>query len=73
MCHETTVLAPYFRSAIEFINDSFMYKMSVLVHCKEGDSKSAALVIAYLIYKFKISFDKAYDVVKAKRPSIKLT
>lgn len=50
-----------------------MYKMNVLIHCKEGDCKSAALVIAYLIYKFKISFEKAYEIVKTKRPSIKLT
>jgi protein-tyrosine phosphatase len=55
MCHETTVLSPYFKSTIEFINDSFMYNMNVLVHCKDGNCKSAALVIAYLIYKFKIS------------------
>lgn len=50
-----------------------MYKMNVLVHCKEGDCKSAALVIAYIIYKFKISFEKAYEIIKAKRPSVKLT
>lgn len=47
--------------------------MNVLVHCKEGDCKSAALVIAYIIYKFKISFEKAYEIIKAKRPSVKLT
>lgn len=47
--------------------------MNVLVHCKEGDCKSASIVIAYLIYKFKISFEKAYEVVKAKRGSVKLT
>lgn len=50
-----------------------MYKMNVLVHCKEGDCKSAALVIAYIIYKFKISFEKAYEIIKAKRSSVKLT
>jgi len=30
--------------------------MNVLVHCKEGDSKSATLVTAYLIYKYKTEF-----------------
>lgn len=49
-----------------------MYKMNVLVHCKEGDSKSAILVIAYLIYKFKISDIKALEIVKKKRPYVKL-
>lgn len=73
MCHESTILAPYFKSAIEFINDSFMYKMNVLIHCKEGDSKSASLVIAYLIYKYKIPFDKAYEIIKNKRSSVKLS
>jgi protein-tyrosine phosphatase len=47
--------------------------MNVLVHCKEGDNKSASLVAAYLIYKFKIDTEKALQVVKAHRPSISIS
>lgn len=37
-----------------------MDKKNVLIHCKTGDSKSACLVMAYLVYKYKIDFNKAY-------------
>lgn len=73
MCHETTSLGPYFQSAIEFVNDSWKYKMSVIVHCKDGNSKSALLVAAFLVYKFKISAEKAVEVVTMKRPSACIT
>ena len=42
-----------------------------LVHCKLGISRSAAVVIAYLIKYYKLSTDEAVDFVKSKRTSIK--
>ena len=47
--------------------------MNVIVHCKDGDKKSAAIVIGYVMYKFKISWEKSYELVKTKRPCVNLS
>ncbi len=43
---------------------------NILVHCARGKSRSASMVIGYLIWKEKISFEEAYYRVKKKRPII---
>lgn len=42
----------------------------VIVHCYYGVSRSATIVIAYIMKKYKISYEKAFDRVKAKRSII---
>lgn len=42
----------------------------VLVHCAEGISRSASLVIAYLMRTNKWDFKTSLDFVKEKRPKI---
>ncbi len=42
----------------------------VFVHCAAGESRSATIVIAYLMWNKKMTFDKAYNLVKEKRPRI---
>eukprot|EP00451_Oxyrrhis_marina_P031185 CAMPEP_0204374028 /NCGR_PEP_ID=MMETSP0469-20131031/48413_1 /ASSEMBLY_ACC=CAM_ASM_000384 /TAXON_ID=2969 /ORGANISM="Oxyrrhis marina" /LENGTH=707 /DNA_ID=CAMNT_0051364571 /DNA_START=10 /DNA_END=2130 /DNA_ORIENTATION=+ len=42
----------------------------ILVHCKEGVSRSSTVVIAYLMWKLKVSFSAAHDMVVAARPII---
>ena len=56
----------YFGECLNFIkgNDK------VFVHCAAGESRSATIVIAYLMWKNKMVFDKAYDFVKQKRSRI---
>jgi len=39
----------------------------VLVHCRAGVSRSASLVVGYLMWKDKISLDKALTQVKKER------
>lgn len=41
-----------------------------LVHCMAGVSRSATMVLAYLIKHQKMSLSEAYDHVKSKRPCI---
>ena len=42
----------------------------VLVHCYKGASRSATFVIAYLMWKNKISLLRAFKYVHAKRPIV---
>jgi protein-tyrosine phosphatase len=52
--------------SIVFINK---YKKSgnILVHCRAGVSRSSSCIIAYLMYNYDISYDKAYKYLKTKR------
>ena len=51
---------------------SFMNKRrgKYLVHCHFGKSRSSSFVIAYLMYKKKWRYKKAYDYVKKRRKYI---
>ncbi len=40
---------------------------SVLVHCTQGISRSAALCIAYIMYNRKVPYDEAFKGVKSIR------
>jgi atypical dual specificity phosphatase len=42
----------------------------VLVHCRAGVSRSATIVIMYLMRDKKISFDEAIRTVRQKRPIV---
>lgn len=56
-----------FFKCINYINDVKKKKGRVLIHCYKGVSRSVSIVIAYLIYLYKWSYDKAFDFVQSKR------
>jgi protein-tyrosine phosphatase len=56
----------YFKECIEYINSG----EKVFVHCHAGISRSASIVIAYLMWKEKLSFSEAKEFVKSRRPAI---
>lgn len=60
-------LIPIFEETYDYIDNA---KGNILVTCKLGNSRSAAIVIAYIMKKFNVSFEKAYHYVKQKRSVI---
>lgn len=65
---ESNVIPPI-KKCIDIIHTN--RKENVLVHCNAGVSRSAAIVIAYLIIIMRLSYDDAYNKVKAVRSCIR--
>lgn len=62
------LIAQYLQQATEFFN---RYD-KVLVHCRMGRSRSAAIVVGYLIRHYGFSFARALDLVRGSRPSVNI-
>ena len=45
----------------------------VLVHCYMGASRSASVVIHYLMGKYHMSYDQSLHIVKSRRPIVNLS
>ncbi|XP_076654009.1 dual specificity protein phosphatase MPK-4 isoform X1 [Halictus rubicundus] len=60
-------LLTHFGDSYEFINHALETNCRILVHCYFGVSRSATLVIAYLMKKYGKSFSDTFEVVKEKR------
>ena len=56
-----------FYECIEYIESVKEKGGRVLVHCIQGISRSVSIVMAYLIFKEKYSYDKAFTLVQSKR------
>ena len=67
----TGVLLPYFDRCNLFINRALSQRGVVLCHCWRGVSRSAAICIAYLMAKNKISYEVASGLVESKRNCIR--
>lgn len=66
----TTCIIDKFTKFIHIIDEKVEAKESVLVHCKFCRSRSASLIIAYLISKYKMSAQQALKFVQEKRPFV---
>jgi len=60
------MIIKYFGECLNFMD----WEEKTLVHCKIGTSRSATIVIAYLMWKQKMKYDDAYNFVKIKRKRI---
>ena len=56
-----------FFKCINYINKVKENNGRVLIHCYKGVSRSVSIVIAYLIYLYKWTYDEAFDFVQSKR------
>ncbi|GFR17048.1 dual specificity protein phosphatase 3 [Trichonephila clavata] len=57
----------HFDEAIQFIREALQSGKCVLVHCKQGISRSAALVLAYLIVEQRMPAQEATRIVRQGR------
>jgi atypical dual specificity phosphatase len=57
---------------IDFINDALNNNSSILVHCSRGVSRSASIVVSYLMKEKKLKFADAHYLVRSKRKIINL-
>ena len=67
---EFTDLLSHFEECIHFIEDAAEDGGGVLIHCLMGCSRSATIVIAYLMYKNKVTYAEALETVKSRRPMV---
>jgi len=68
--HNQDHLSKYFDKAFEFINESRNKKEAVLVSCQQGVSRSASLIIAYIMKTLQLNVAQAYAFVKLRNPHI---
>ena len=66
------ILGEEFFGALEFVNEAVDRGGCVLIHCRKGKSRSAALCIAYLMRHRHMQFSEAMDLVTSKRPSVSI-
>lgn len=66
----STRLNKYFEEATDFIKKVIEEGKNVLVHCFAGVSRSASIVIAYLMRFHSMDYNAAHKYVKARRPWI---
>lgn len=64
-------LIKIFDECCHFIHSALTSGGTVLVHCNAGVSRSASVVIAYLMRHHCMTFDEAFRVVKEKRSFIR--
>lgn len=60
-------LIKHFEDTNKFIRDSLAEERNVLVHCYFGVSRSATIVIAYIMDKYKLGYEAALHRVKSRR------
>ncbi|KAJ8281639.1 hypothetical protein COCON_G00041580 [Conger conger] len=63
-------LRQYFEEVFEFIEEAHQGGRGVLVHCQAGVSRSATIVIAYLMKHTLMTMTDAYKYVKSRRPVV---
>eukprot|EP00347_Sterkiella_histriomuscorum_P001470 403371914 len=63
-------LGRYFQSGINFIKQAIASGGSVLVHCYAGISRSASIVIAYLMQEMEMPMYNAMTFTRQRRPII---
>lgn len=68
---DTTKITPHFTTVFAFVDEALSdADAHVLIHCDSGMSRSASFLIAYLMTANRLSFRRAFDLVKRARSII---
>ena len=67
-------ITEFIRPTLEFLNLHGPYddNNSILIHCYMGSSRSASIVLLYLIYKYQYSYNDALELLLSKRPIVNI-
>lgn len=68
--HPAAKISEFFQLALDRIAKNRQSGGKTVVHCMAGISRSATLVIAYLMREEKLSLTEAFDLVRLKRPIV---
>lgn len=60
-----------FEKAFQFIDDALRTKGKIIINCARGISRSATIVIAYLMYRYNLRLSDAYLLLLSLRPQIR--
>jgi protein-tyrosine phosphatase len=63
-------ISQHFFDIHNIISEAICKNKNVIVHCAAGMSRSATLVIAYLMIENRWTYEEAYNFVKKRRPII---
>ena len=69
---EDELFLPHLNQCIHFLNTHLMRETSVLVHCVYGQSRSAAVCVAYLMATQGKTLLEAYNIVQQARQCISI-
>ncbi|XP_006457669.1 hypothetical protein AGABI2DRAFT_80093 [Agaricus bisporus var. bisporus H97] len=67
----TVDIRPHLEAACNYIDTTLRSGRNCLVHCQQGISRSAAVILAYLIRNRGMTFESAHAYLKRKRACIK--
>jgi len=67
-------IQPYFRPVCEWIDKAreSTPDCRVVVHCQHGQSRSGALVVAYVMWHLKLSLKDAVEMTQKSRPALRM-
>ena len=60
-----------FEKAFQFIDDALRTKGKIIINCARGISRSATIVIAYLMYRYNLRLNDAYMLILRLRPQVR--
>ncbi|KAF9564979.1 tyrosine/serine/threonine protein phosphatase pps1 [Mortierella alpina] len=60
----------HIENCVDFVDEARRSNSRVLIHCRVGVSRSATIVIAYLMAHYNLSLVEAYLMVRARRLSV---
>lgn len=63
----SSTIKRYFQETFEFIDAGLTAREGVLVHCFAGISRSPTIVCAYLMKKYALPYQTAFEAVRSKR------